>query len=785
MSEHPSGLTHLLLDQAAEILLAVDPHSLLICAANERAHSLLGYMPADLKGHPITDFECALADIFYWEEVRQGAHGEVENVEGVYACADGSMLPVIKSIRRVRQAESEWLVLRILDAREQKRNEERVARLTAQLQATLEATGDGILVVGIDGNILNMNRRFAAQWDLPNAQLIEGDAAIISWLNSRLAENANYRFGAHDGTVLAERFDILELTSGKFLEMRCLPQMAQDEVIGWVFSFHDITERVLNERELICERERAEQANRAKSDFLAMMSHEIRTPMNGIIGMSGMLLETELTSEQRQFSEIIRGSSEALLSIVNDVLDFSKIEASKLSLETMDFNLLTLLEDFADLYAIRCAEKHIEFAWSMEGDPPVMLDGDAGRLRQILINLVGNAIKFTSHGQVVVIVKALTTSEEETLLHFAVIDSGIGIPADRIESIFLPFEQADISTTRKFGGTGLGLAISARLVKLMGGEIGAESVEDQGSTFWFTARLQRQPPGHPLPAIPGEEYLQALRGSRILVVDHSVHNRKLLASFLGQWGFDVVAVATADAALAILEAAPENTPFRVALIDRTLVGVDGETLGCWVRENPLLADTALVLMTATGVRGDGQRLSEIGFAGYLPKPVKRSLLIDCLLTILKQPTSTCGPQPLVTQHSLQEARSRHTRVLIAEDNQVNQTVIKTMLRKLGYNHIELVADGVEAIEMASSQAFDIIFMDCQMPRLDGYEATRELRRRGISTPIIAVTANAFAEDVAECRIAGMNDHLAKPVIYAKLAAIIEKHLMTKDGAVLE
>jgi signal transduction histidine kinase/CheY-like chemotaxis protein len=783
MSAPSSSLTQLLLDHAAEILLAVDPESLLICAANERARSLLGYLPADLEGHPITDFECALADIFYWEEVRQGAHGEVENVEGVYACADGTMLPVIKSIRRVRQDNCDWLVLRILDARERKRNEERLACLTAQLQATLEATGDGILVAGIDGNILNMNRRFSAQWDLPNAQLIEGDAAIINWLNSRLVENSNYRFGAHDDATLAERFDILELTSGKFLEMRCRPQMAQDEVIGWVFSFHDITERVLNERALICERERAEQANRAKSDFLAMMSHEIRTPMNGIIGMSGLLLETELTGEQRHYADIIRGSSEALLSIVNDVLDFSKIEASKLSLETIDFNLVTLLEDFADLHAIRCAEKHIEFAWSIEGDPPVMLVGDAGRLRQVLINLVGNAIKFTSQGQIAVIVKALSASDEETLLHFSVTDTGIGIPADRIESIFLPFEQADISITREFGGTGLGLAISARLTKLMGGEIGAESVEGRGATFWFTARLKRQPAGRPLPAIPGEEYLHALRGSRILIVDHSEHNRQLLGNFLGQWGFEVIAVATADSALATLEVARASVPFRVALIDRALVGVDGDTLGCWVRENPLLADSALVLMTATGVRGDGQRLGEIGFAGYLPKPVKRSLLIDCLLTILKQPPSDQGSQPLVTQHSLHEARSHQARVLVAEDNLVNQTVIKTMLGKLGYTHIELAADGVEALDMASSHHFDIIFMDCQMPRLDGYEATRELRRRGISIPIIAVTANAFAEDVAECRAAGMDDHLAKPVVYGKLAAMVEKHLMSNDRTV--
>ena len=353
-----TSLERALLDQSAEMLLAVDPASLLIVAANQRAADLLGYPDQTLIGHSITDLESALADVFYWEDVRQGAPGEVENVEGVYLCADGNMLPVVKSIRRINHDGRDWLALRVRDERGLKGVEDSMAEVTAQLQATLEATGDGILVLDISGDIVNMNRRFSTMWGIPEALLLEGSSAIMDWLDAQLTDPANHRFTDHDGPVNQESFDVLELISGKFFERRSRPQTARDHVIGRVFSFHDITDRVLSERELIQAREKAEYANRAKSDFLAMMSHEIRTPMNGVIGMTSLLLDTPLDSEQRQFGEIIKSSADSLLSIVNDILDFSKIEARKMSLEDIDFNLLSLLEDFADLYSIRAAENN-------------------------------------------------------------------------------------------------------------------------------------------------------------------------------------------------------------------------------------------------------------------------------------------------------------------------------------------------------------------------------------------------------------------------------------------
>jgi len=778
----PSGArfpSHLLLDHSGEMLFAVAPDTLCIAAVNACAERTLGYARDGLLDLRMADIESALGDVFYWEEVRQGARGDIDDVDSLYRCADGNLLPVTKNVRRVAHDGIDWLILRVRDARRLNRLTASMARATAQLQATLEATGDGILVVNNDGGIARLNHRCGHLWSVPSRLPPLDGEEIAAWMHGQLAHPEQPLFEALAETPGGESIAIVELANGKVFERRSRAQLENDQVTGRVLSFHDITDRVVAERALIEARERAESASRAKSDFLAMISHEIRTPMNGVLGMASLLLETGLDAEQRRLAEIIRGSGQALLAIINDILDFSKIEAGKLTLDIIDFNLYALLEQFVEPHAVRAAERRIEFGWSLADDVPVMLRGDPGRIRQVLDNLIGNAVKFTERGEITLSVDACADDARHERLRFIVRDTGIGIPADRVEAIFRPFEQVDTSTTRRYGGTGLGLAITSQLVELMGGTIDARSEEGQGATFTVTLPLSRQEGAAEPVRLPEEERLAPLRGSRLLLVTRGEHARQRLSTALFGWGLDLETVADGEQALAALDAGRAGgRPFRLALIDEPAGSDEGERIGHRVRERVEHADVALVLMTATGYRGDARRLSAAGFSGYLPKPVRRGLLLDCLLTIL---TGAPGDgMPMVTRHSIAEARQRDERILLAEDNKTNQTVIVAMLRKLGFRLIDVAADGEKAIALAAERTYDLILMDCLMPRLDGYGASVALRARGCDAPIIAITANTQTEDIARCIASGMNAHVAKPIEFEALAATIE-HWLTAAG----
>ncbi len=712
----------------------------------------------------------------------------------IYEMNDDEALALVMVLRRVLAAMIGIVIVAGLMAVFQRRASEKAETKRRQaeeelvmreetLSAIIDSSPNSVLILDELGDVARANGMATASFGvrgeaITTMPITRFVATSVSWtgnITAYLEAATNESFGVHpDGSQFP-------------IDLRFSSVSVRGETL-YVLILTDITARKATEAALIAAKDQAETAVRTKSEFLAMMSHEIRTPMNGVLGMTSLLGDSALTLEQRQYLDAIKHSAQLLMSVINDILDFSKVEAGKLSIEPIPFDLQVAVAEVAELLVPRALDQNLELVVRYATDAPRRVIGDSGRIRQVLLNLAGNALKFTEAGHVVISVDALRSGADAGKFRFEITDTGIGISGEKLSALFQPFTQADASTTRRFGGTGLGLSISKRLVELMGGEIGVTSTDGEGSTFWFTLPLPEDtsPAPEPTPSI-------SLGKVRVMVVDDVPINVQVQCEFMRAWGMRVDAATNGPQALVMMQrAAREGDPYRVALFDFLMPGMDGEMLARAVREDPSISDMSLVLATSAAQRGDADRFHAVGFNAYLTKPFRPETLVHTLEAVLAGPRGWSLDVPIVTRHALNE-RKRQTivepvpekrvsagvprinvaRVLLAEDNPVNQMVAVKMLERLGCR-VDVAGDGSEAVTMSGRFPYDIIFMDVQMPIFDGMEATRRIRERGDRVRIVAMTANAMDGDRERCLQAGMDDYVSKPITVQALEGALSR-----------
>ena len=773
---------------------------------SEGCLELTGYEPSDLIENKLISYNDLILPEYrseIWEKWQKTLEDKGKFTEEYRIRAkDGTVKWVWEQGHGVFSENGRVVALEgfITDITARKQAEESLADETIRRRVLFEQSPDGIVVLDGNGKVYEANSRYAEMLgytieEVYQLHIWDWDA---QWSKDELEQrvrNINIT-GSHfetqhrrkDGTIFdVEISSNVAVCSGQklvFCVCRDISDRKQaEEKLRNALAEAEKLNRYLEEQTAYANHlaAMAEIANAAKSSFLANMSHEIRTPMNGVIGMTGLLLETELTEEQRQYAGVVKSCGESLLGLINDILDYSKIEAGKLELEMLDFDLRDVLEDFAVMMALRAHEKGLEFLCAANPEVPSRLKGDPGRLRQILTNLTGNAVKFTETGEVSVRVEMTSKSDNDIVLRFSVRDTGIGIPRHKITMLFEKFTQVDASTTRKYGGTGLGLAISKQLAEIMGGQIGVTSSPGKGSEFWFTACLSLQSEEDGVRQTPAE-----IRGKHILIVDDNATNRDILTARLVSWGAVVTEAADGPSALETLSRVQNTqTPFDVVITDMQMPEIDGLMLGRAIKQNPQLSNVRLIMMTSLGQPDNANELTEIGFNACLTKPVRPSQLFSCLTSTIAGDSSCQSTKTAVQRNSNNPLRNASIRILLAEDNFTNQRVAIGILKNLGL-HADAVANGAEAVKALQDIPYDLVLMDVQMPEMDGIQATKRIRNPKSTVlnhtiPIIAMTAHAMQGDREKCLKAGMNDYVSKPVSSIILAEKLDQWLPHKGS----
>jgi two-component system sensor histidine kinase/response regulator len=770
-----------LFDLSPDAVVVIDPHDPSglwpIVDCNMAACLMNGYRREELIGHSIdilyTNVSTDADRIAYMDKLRDAITWSL-TVETYHRHKNGTIFPVEVSTSLIKVGERELLLGLDRDISERRRVESELTREKQFFESLVLNSPTAIVVLEDDEKISSCNPAFEELYGYKSNEILGIALDTLITTPETRAEAQQYSQQVRTGTVHAFGKRRRKDNSLVDVEIFGVPVFVANEKIGTLAIYHDVSK-------LVHARKEAEEASRTKSEFLANMSHEIRTPMNGVIGMLELALDTSLTPEQRDYLQTSLHSAESLLTLLNDILDFSKIEAGRLEFENINFSLRNTVEDVAYTLARRAQDKGLEMACLIHPDLTADLRGDPGRLRQILVNLVGNAIKFTHQGEVVIRAEPIEETDTHTIIHFAVQDTGIGIPYERQASVFDRFTQADGSTTRKYGGTGLGLTISKQLVDAMGGKIGIESSPGIGSTFWFDLKFEKQ--AHqkrttaPLTLGPVN-----LTQARILIVDDNQTNRMILTKNVEALGSRVEAVASGAKALETLRNAHRaGDPYHLVLLDMQMPGMDGEQTARAIKSDPAAKEAKILILTSMGHRGDASRLEALGCSGYLLKPVKQQMLFDAVIAVLgREEDREAG---LITRHTLSEQRKLGLRILLAEDNAINQKLAVVLLQKAGYS-VDAVDTGAQALEKVQTNQYSVVLMDVQMPDMDGLEAThliRELEKNtGHHVPIIAMTAHAMQGDRERCLEAGMDDYVTKPLQPKVLFSALDRWTQASD-----